>query len=229
MHAAAPPLAGSSAAPLLRDHAYDALTEWNGERAGFGAYTYVVLGRGADRLSPEVARRLDRVVAVLKRGARDAAQVSAEEAPNINLVCIPTLKAMLGNAGSPAQSYHDDLGKQLLARSPGNLFARRELVMRMQASQGPILITLPKRIADARSDTPMLLADLGSYPDDAIDDLVTGYKGDLLSDFPRLQALWRPPAVQRVALTMIRLATDAGVLAMSVLPSAQARPAPPGR
>ncbi|MDH5539396.1 MAG: hypothetical protein OEY03_08340, partial [Rhizobacter sp.] len=100
----------------------------------------------------------------------------------------------------------------------------KEVSHQLTSAPGPFLITLPSRMADAMSDSPLLFADLSRYPDDAIADLATNYMNGLVDDFPRQKTFWKPPALQRVALAMIRLAAGTGEILTSVFPTAEARP-----
>ena len=213
----------ASMRPDLAGHAYEFFAAWNTEREGFGAYTYVLLRSAADLQRPDVQRRYAQLLTVVRR-EREASRVSAAEARNVNLFCIPGTASATGRVDALDSVYADDLGRQLLFRAQSGLLTRPEIKKLLVKSAGPFLVTLPGRIADARSSTPLLFADLGPYPDDAIADLVANYMGGLLTDFPRDQAVWLPPVPQRVALAMIRLASDTGGLVMSVIPTARATP-----
>jgi hypothetical protein len=222
--AAPPPAAAPPPVPdmALGGHAYELFTTWDTERTGFGAYTYVLLRNAADLQRADVMRRW---VQLTKRLARErpASEVTAAEAGAINLFCIPATTAVAGRGAEALQDlYAKDLGWQLMARANGGLMARPEIKSKLARSAGPFLVTLPTRMALARSGTPLLLADLSGYPDEAIADLVDNYMGGLLNDFPTQQALWKPPVPQRVALTMVRLAGDVGALVQTLIPGAQA-------
>lgn len=212
----APPAPGPTAAmqpPNLAGHAYQFFKELGAEKPGFGAYSYVLLHSGSDLLKPDVAKRYAHVLAVLQR-EREASTVAASEAAQVNLFCLP---------GS-ASSYADELGKQILFRAQSGLLTRPEMKKRLgpKGGSGPFLITLPLRLSEARSSTPLLFVDLSLYPEDTVADLLGSYMGDLLRDFPREQLRWKPPLLQQVALTMIGLSGDVSGLFMSVLPTASA-------
>jgi len=218
----APPPAGAGAPlPALVSHAYELFTEWNKERDGFGAYTYVLLRSASDLQQADVLKRYTALLEVLGR-EQEASKIAAAEARGVNLFCIPSKAPGTLPANGAAGNYANDLGHQLLLRAQSGLLTRPEIRKRLLKSAGPFLITLPGRIADAKSSTPLLFVDLGGYPDDVVADLLTQYKGDLLIDFPRDQAVWQPPIRLRVALAMIRLAGDTGELIASVVPTAQA-------
>ncbi|RQO63052.1 hypothetical protein DBR47_00295 [Paucibacter sp. KBW04] len=214
--APAPSPKGPTAAvqpPSLAGHAYQFFKELGSERGGFGAYSYVLLHSGSDLLKPDVAKRYAHVLAVLQR-EREASTVAASEAAMVNLFCLP---------GS-VSSYADDLGKQILFRAQSGLLTRPEMKKRLgpKGGSGPFLITLPVRLSEARSSTPLLFVDLSLYPEDTVADLLSSYMSDLLRDFPREQLRWKPPVLQQVALTLIGLSSDFSGLVMSVLPTASA-------
>lgn len=218
---APPSMATSGQSESLVSHAYELFTDWNKERNGFGAYTYVLLRSASDLKQADVLNRYTALLEVLGR-EQEASKIAAAEARGVNLFCIPSKASGTLQANAAAGNYSDDLGHQLLLRAQSGLLTRPEVRKRLLKSAGPFLITLPGRIADAKSNTPLLFVDLGGYPDDAVADLLTQYKGDLLIDFPRDQSVWQPPLRLRVALAMIRLAGDTGELIASVVPTAQA-------
>lgn len=205
--------------PRLTGHAWEFFRVLNGERKGFGAYTYVLVRSVHDLAQPAVLRRYAKLIEVVQRERRGDA-VAATDAPFVNLFCLPGQEG--GTPQSLAQGYDDELSLQLLFRAQSGLLTRPEMRRRLRDSTGPFLLTLPVRIGDAVSATPLLFADLSAYPDDAIADLVDQYKGSLLATFPSQQAAWKPPVPQRVALVMIGLASDVGSLVMSVMPAALA-------
>jgi hypothetical protein len=218
----APPSMGSAGlTPALVSHAYELFTDWNKERAGFGAYTYVLLRSASDLQQTEVLKRYKALLEVLGR-EQEASKIAAAEAQGVNLFCIPSKAPGTLPANGAAGNYADDLGHQLLLRAQSGLLTRPEVRKRLLKSAGPFLITLPGRIADAKSSTPLLFVDLGGYPEEVVADLLTQYKGDLLIDFPREQAVWQPPIRLRVALAMIRMADDTSELITSLVPSALA-------
>ena len=98
--------------------------------------------------------------------------------------------------------------------------ARRALT----SGNGPFLITLPGRLAEARTDWPVLFADLSQVPEAVVVDVVRSYMGDLLNDFSVTRTAWQPPAVQQVALVLVRLVQGTGDLVQAVFPAAVAAP-----
>ena len=218
------PSVAAAMRPDLRGHAYDFFDTWNAEREGYGAYTYVLLRSAADLQQPDVRKRYEELLGVVQTQS-DARDIRPEDAPALNLFCIPVVAAR--ERSRPDLSYGAALGCQIKVRSQSGLFTRPELRARLTGSAGPFLLTLPQRIDAASASSPLLFADLSSYPADAITDLATNYMGSLLKDFPTQQTLWRPPVPQRVALSMIWFAHEAGSLFESAIPPAEARPARP--
>jgi len=211
---------GAVAAPV--GHVYDFFDTFDAERRGYRCYTYVLLRSAADLASPTVHARWQALLDTVRREADDAQQVDAEQAQSRNLFCIPVIAAR--ESRHPDLAYSGTLGCQLKLRMQGGLFTRPELRGRLVDSPGPWLLTLPTRLSAADSRSPLLFADLGGYPPDAIADLATSYMTSLLKEFPDRQAQWRPPGLQRVALELISLAQQAGGLVQTVIPAAQAQP-----
>jgi hypothetical protein len=205
----------------LRGHAYDFFDTWNDERENYGAYTYVLLRSASDLQQPEVRRRYGELLHVIQTQS-DARDIRPEDAPALNLFCVPVVGAR--ERSRPDLGYGAALGCQIKVRMQNGLFTRPELRARLTGSPGPFLLTLPQRIDAANASTPLLFADLSSDPADAITDLATNYMGSLLKDFPTQQTLWRPPVPQRVALSMIWFAHEAGSLIESAIPPAAAHP-----
>jgi hypothetical protein len=204
----------------LRGHAYDFFDTWNGEREGYGAYTYVLLRSANDLQQPDVRRRYEELLGVIQTQS-DARDIRPEDTVTLSLFCIPVVAAR--ERSHPDLKYGAALGCQIKVRTQSGMFTRPELRARLTESPGPFLLTLPQRIDAVGASSPLLFADLSSYPADAITDLATSYMGSLLQDFPTQQALWRPPVPQRVALSMIWFAREAGALIESTIPSAEAR------
>lgn len=215
------PKAGAARPPELREHAYTVFSNWDTELRGFGSYTYVLLRSQDDLKTPAVMARFRTLLAVLHR-QREAGTVVAAERPQFNLFCIPGSPSAQGSTNEFGFSYASDLGNQLKLRARNAVFTVKAARERLTSSPGPFLLTLPGRIADAQGDSPLLFADLGSYPDEAITDLVESYMNGLLDQFPRDKALWKPPMPQRVALMMIRLASLSGEVQTRVMPAAEA-------
>jgi hypothetical protein len=209
--------------PNVRSHAYELFNTWDAEPKRFGAYTYVLLRSGSDLETPAVSRRFHQLLSTLKK-LPEARLVAPEQAQHVNVFCIPG-SPVAGTEGRPSEEvvYASDLGQQIKLRAQNGLLTRKEVSQRLTSSAGPFLITLPSRIVDAPSSSPLLFADLSGYPDEAIADLVNLYMNGLVDDFPRQQALWKPPVLQRVALFMIHLASGAGEMVTSVMPTAAAK------
>jgi hypothetical protein len=222
---AAPPSAMISA-PDIRDHAFDLFSAFDGEIEGFGAYTYVLVKSAADMRSPPVRRRFERLLAALQALPR-AASVDTDLTRHFNVFCVPVVPGSEQATGPEAVQYASDLGQQLKMRAQSGLLTQAAVRHRLGNSPGPFLITLPTRLSQAQSSTPVLIADLSSYAEDAIADLAAHYMNGLVDDFPSQQALWKPPVLQRVALFMIHMAEGTGQLITSAMPTAQAATTPP--
>jgi predicted nucleic acid-binding Zn-ribbon protein len=223
--AAAPAPMAARTAPELRSHAYDVFAQWDAEPSGFGSYTYVLLRSRDDLKSPAVQRRFKVLLSTLNR-EQQARTVPTEQRPQVNVFCIPGTRAAGSSADELDVSYDSDLGNQLKLRTKDAVFTLKAARNRLTTSPGPFLITLPGRIAQGKGDAPLLFADLSTYPDDAIADLVASYMNGLLDNFPTDKTLWKPPLPQRVALLMIHLASNVGELVMDTIPAAQAKVQP---
>jgi hypothetical protein len=217
-----PALMAGFAAPSLRSQAYEVFAKWDAEPSGFGSYTYVLLRSRDDLKSPAVQRRFKVLLSILHR-EQQAQTVPTEQRPQVNVFCIPGTRS---NADGLDVSYDSDLGNQLKLRAKDAVFTLKAARNRLTTSPGPFLITLPGRIAQEKGDSPLLFADLSTYPDDAIADLVGSYMNGLLDNFPREKTLWKPPVLQRVALMMIHLAANVGELVTDTIPAAEAKPQP---
>jgi len=215
----AEPKLAMAKAPDLRSHAYELFAAWDTEPRGFGAYTYVLLRSANDLQTPAVRQRFQTLLSTLDK-LPEARLVAHDQRQHVNLFCIPGTRG----AVTPNVAYASDLGQQLKLRAQNGLLTRKDVSQRLVNSPGPFLITLPSRIAEASSSSPLLFADLSAYPDAAIADLAANYMNGLVDDFPSQQTLWKPPVLQRVALVMIHLASGAGGLVVNVLPAAQAQP-----
>lgn len=212
----------ASTAPLvLGGHAFDFIDTWNEEREGYGAYTYVLLRSADDLRSPAVRSRYERLLDVVQRQT-DARDVPRSAARSLNLFCIPVQASR--ERSKPDLSYGSALGCQIKLRMQSGLFTRPELRARLTGSPGPFLLTLPLRIDAADASSPLLFADLATYPEPAIRDLASAYMGTLLREFPRQQTLWTPPTPQKVALSMIWFASETSALLQTLIPAAQASP-----
>lgn len=215
------PPAKAAAPPRLVGHAYDFFDDWDKERDGYGAYTYVLLRSAGDLQSAAVRSRYERLLEVLQRQT-DARDVPSDAARSLNLFCIPVRATR--ERSLPDLSYSSALGNQVKLRLQTGLFTRTELRGRLTNSTGPFLLTLPLRVNAADSSSALLFADLSDYPEGAIRDLAVAYMGTLLQDFPQQQALWKPPVPQRVALSMIWFASETSALLQTAIPAAQAKP-----
>jgi hypothetical protein len=220
MAAAAP---ARMVAPAIRSHAYEGFSRFDGESSDFGAYTYVLLRSASDLQKPAVRQRFLHLLRSLQT-LPSASLVAGGDKPYVNVFCVPVAPGHEGIRDASELVYASDLGQQIKMRAQNGLLTQKTVRQRLTSAPGPFLITVPGRLAQAQTGTPLLMADLSNYPSEAIADLVHQYMNGLVDDFPRQQALWQPPVLQRVALLMIHLAEGTGQLVTSALPTAQAQP-----
>lgn len=206
----------------LRQHALHRMTQRNDEPAGFGAYTYVVVGTGAGIDSVGVRQRLARLLAALQN-LTPAEQIEAELRLGTNVFVVPV---QAGTADQTGLAYELRLAQALMSHVPPALLMPGRLQRALLTSNGPFLITLPGRLADAQASWPVLFADLNSVPEAVVADVVRSYMGDLLVGFMPAAQGWQPPALQRVALTLVRLVQGTGEVVMAAFPASLAAPAP---
>lgn len=221
-HPAPYPSAMASMTLALRQHALHRMTQRNDEPAGFGAYTYVVVGTGAGIDSVGVRQRLARLLAALQN-LTPAEQIEAELRLGTNVFVVPV---QAGTADQTGLAYELRLAQALMSHVPPALLMPGRLQRALLTSNGPFLITLPGRLADAQASWPVLFADLNSVPEAVVADVVRSYMGDLLVGFMPAAQGWQPPALQRVALTLVRLVQGTGEVVMAAFPASLAAPAP---
>jgi hypothetical protein len=228
------PMASAAPAPStamniksdIRNHAFEMFSEIDHEIKGFGAYTYVLVRSAIDMDSAAVRRRFERLLATLET-LPSAGQVDKDLIKKFNVFCVPVLPGSEQAKGPKQVQYASDLGQQLKILAQDGLLTQASVRHRLGQTPGPFLITLPTRLSKARSTTPVLIADLSTYPEEAIADLASHYMNGLVDDFPSQKAMWRPPVLQRVALFMIHMAEGTGELITSAMPTAQAATAQP--
>ena len=224
-HAAPPAPAPPTAAmmgPPLRQHSLHRMTQRNDEPTGFGAYTYVVVGTGAGLDSVGVRQRLARLLAALQN-LTPAEQIEAEQRLGTHVFVVPV---QAGTEHQATLAYELRLAQALMSHVPPALLMPRRLQRALLTSKGPFLITLPGRLADAQASWPVLFADLNSVPEAVVADVVRSYMGDLLVGFEPAAQGWQPPALQRVALTLVRLVQGTGEVVLAAFPASMAAPAP---
>jgi hypothetical protein len=220
------PSASTTVRSDIRNHAFDMFSKIDGEIKGFGAYTYVLVRSAIDMDSAAVRRRFERLLATLET-LPSAGQVDKDLIKKFNVFCVPVLPGSEQAKGPKQVQYASDLGQQLKILAQDGLLTQASVRHRLGQTPGPFLITLPTRLSKARSTTPVLIADLSTYPEEAIADLASHYMNGLVDDFPSQKAMWRPPVLQRVALFMIHMAEGTGELITSAMPTAQAATAQP--
>lgn len=142
--AAAPPPPRPTAAHIqLRSHAYEWVSTLDGERRGFGAYTYVLLRSGRDLDSPSVARRYTLLLDLLEGELPEAASISDKQAANVNLFCIPTRPADAAPSHTSRPPYGAALACQWLLNAQHGLLTRKEILVRLIRSPAPSSLPFP--------------------------------------------------------------------------------------
>ena len=207
----------------LERHALHCMAEFDDEPAGFGAYTYVLVGSSVGRDSSGVSQRLQRLLSALT-GLQPADEVPADKRGASNTFVVPAPRP---TAQRLRLDYNLRLGQSLMSRVPLGLLQPGAAWRALTSGNGPFLITLPGRLAEARADWPVLFADLSQVPEAVVVDVVHSYMGDLLAQFSITRTAWRPPVTQQVALVLVRLVQASGDLVQAVFPAAEAAPARP--
>ena len=220
---AAPPPAMASMFGQLDRHALHCMAEFDDEPAGFGAYTYVLVGTSVGRDSPGVTQRLQRLLSALS-GLPPADEIPADKRSATNTFVVP---APQPTGQRPRLDYNLRLGQSLMSHVPPGLLQPGAARRALGSGNGPFLITLPGRLAKARADWPVLFADLSQVPEAVVVDVVRSYMGDLLGQFSVTRTAWQPPAAQQMALVLVRLVQGTGDLVQAVFPAAVAAPARP--
>lgn len=205
----------------VSNHAFELFSELDGEIRGFGAYTYVMVRSKVDMNTAPVRARFVRLLETLQV-LPSASAVATDVAKTYNVFCVPVLPGSEETLDPTSVKYASDLGQQIKMRAQDGLLTQSAVRHRLSQSPGPFLITLPSRLSEANASSPVLIADLSGYPEEAIADLARHYRDGLVDDFPTQQALWKPPVLQRVALFMIHMAEGTGELITSAMPTAQA-------
>ena len=167
-----------------------------------------------------VVQRLQRLLSALT-GLPSADDMPVAQRATANTFVVP---APQPTAQRPRLDYTLRLGQALMSHVPPGLLLPGAARRALTSGNGPFLITLPGRLAEARTDWPVLFADLSQVPEAVVVDVVRSYMGDLLNDFSVTRTAWQPPAVQQVALVLVRLVQGTGDLVQAVFPAAVAAP-----
>lgn len=202
----------ASMRPPIDSHALHRLRQRNDEPPGFAAYTYVLVGTGVSPATPGVHARLQRLLDAL-RNLPQASSFSSDERARLNTFVVPV----------PAASSERDalvvdlpLAQSLLTHLPPALrladATRRQLLL----DNGPFLVTLPGPLAQARSDWPLLFANLSQTPEAVVTDVARRYMADLIGTFNPASTDWQPPAGMQVAITLVRLVKGSGDVVQAV-------------
>jgi len=208
-----PPSIASPVVPLLSSHALHRLRARDDEPAGFGAYTYVLVGASVQPGTPGVRARLQRLLGEV-RSLPTAGQITdAQQRSRTNTFVVPVARASSDDAELAVDL---PLAQSLLTHLPPVLRLADATRRLLYAENGPFLVTLPGRLADARADWPLLFADLSKTPEVVVADVVRRYMADLIGSFNPASTDWQPPAGMQVAITLVRLVKGSGDMVQAV-------------
>jgi hypothetical protein len=207
-----PPGATASMRPMLSSHALHRLRKRGDEEGGFAAYTYVLVGASVRPNTPGVFDRLQRLLAAVQN-LPIAAKLAAEQRAQANTFVVPVPPD--SEDGGPLM-VDLTLAQSLLSHLPPALRLADASRRLLYLENGPFLITLPGRLADARADWPLLFADLSRTPEAVVADVVRRYMADLIGSFNPATTTWSPPAGMRVAITLVRMVKGSGDVAQAV-------------
>lgn len=204
------PAAGMQIA--IRSHALHRLHQRGDEPTGFSAYTYVLVGAGVTATTPGVQARLQRLLDAV-RNLPVASAVHSDERAGLNTFVVPV---PADNGEHDPLVVHLPLAQSLLTHLPPALRLADATRRRLYVDNGPFLITLPGRLAEARADWPLLFADLSRTPEPVVADVARRYMADLIGSFNPASTDWSPPAGMQVAITLVRLVKGSGDVAQAV-------------
>ncbi|HOB93782.1 MAG TPA: hypothetical protein PKL46_06925 [Aquabacterium sp.] len=207
-----PAPAMASMARMLSSHALHRLRLRDDEPAGFGAYTYVLVGASVRPDTPGVFNRLQRLLGEV-RHLPTASELSTDQRARANTFVVPV---PAGNTERDALVVDLPLAQSLLTHLPPSLRLADATRRRLYVENGPFLITLPGRLSEARADWPLLFADLSRTPEPVVADVVRRYMADLIGSFNPASTDWQPPAGMQVAITLVRLVKGSGDVAQAV-------------
>jgi hypothetical protein len=191
----------------IADYVFEVVTATTNESSGYGAYTYVILGRPSTVGGAAGARYqalLKSLVATTLPRSSLPADLSAEQRLRINLFVIPGKSDEVEVAGS-LTNYDDSLSNSWRLCAGLGVLARNKALSGFRKSSGPFLLTMPVPLKEARTDTPLLLADLERYSAREFADLVISYRERLATRLPHDQETWTPPWNVRSALALVRI------------------------
>ncbi len=204
--------ASASMAPSLTSHALHRLRARGDEPAGFGAYTYVLVGASVRPDTPGVHARLQRLLAEV-RNLPVASTLEAELRARANSFVVPVPPDNRDNSPLVVDLA---LAQSLLTHLPPALRLADATRRLLYAENGPFLITLPGPLAAARADWPLLFADLSKTPEVVVADVVRRYMADLIGSFNPATTDWAPPAGMQVAIALVRLVKGSGDVVQAV-------------
>lgn len=204
-----PPAMANGHEPPIRHHAYDLLLQIDGERPGYGLYTYVLFGRkvGADApsLPHDVAQRYQALLEAIESSTSTAGDLEAAFIPKeeTNLFNIPAKSA---DARPALDSYHSGLALTYRSLALGALRGHDKFGRLLSGGAGPFLISTLRPLNQVRSPEPLLFADLSAHNPAAMRELVAAYKQRINRSAPGKLELFEP--LRLALLTLILDAND---------------------
>jgi hypothetical protein len=196
----------------IDSHALHRLRSRGDEPPGFRAYTYVLVGASVRPDTPGVHARLQRLLAQV-RNLPVASGIALAERDRINTFVVPV---PVGNQDGNDLLVDLPLAQSLLTHLPPALRLATATRRQLYAENGPFLITVPGRLADARADWPLLFADLSKLPEAVVADVARRYMADLIGSFNPASTDWTPPPGMQVAITLVRLVKGSGDVVQAV-------------
>jgi peptidoglycan-associated lipoprotein len=192
-----------------RQHAYDLLTKFDGERQGYGMYTYVLFGRKVGRNAPalpeDVANRYRALLEAIESSTGPADLLKMAEVPKkkTNLFCVLGRRAD-PNSRLTLDNYNSDLATMYRIVAQGGIAADTGFSQRLATGPGPFLISSLQPLNQVRTPGPMLFSDLSATNPAAMREVVAAYKQRLSN-----AALDRAETFQPLRLALLNLILDA--------------------
>ncbi len=170
--------------PAVSRHAWDFLTDMDGEKEGFGMYTYVLFSRNVDRpgLASEVEERYKKILAAIAGttlNLPELGELETREKKTTNILYIPAVapgrELNLANYDSRLSlRYLSEIARLCREESP-------EISERLESRPGPFLISLLQPVGQIGEESVNLLyADLSTTNPAAMREVVAAYKGHLV-------------------------------------------------
>lgn len=202
-----PAMANGHEPPPIRHHAYELLLQIDGERPGYGLYTYVLFGRkvgaNAPPLPQEDARRYQALLEAIESSTGAAADLEAALIPKeeTNLFNIPAKSAA---ARPDLDNYHSGLALVYRDMALGAFRGNDKFERMLSSGAGPFLISTLRPLNQVRSPEPLLFADLSAHNPAAMREVVAAYKQRINRSAPDTLESFNP-----LRLALLNLILDA--------------------